>query len=222
MHPRTAAFGDRLRHEGQDDAVFQRDLARHQPEQHDVVDRLHRIVEGQRVFELRRVVLRRDHLDRKAQLVGHFPDPVVEPQRIGEGAGAVDHAARAVIGHQAAVLVGDQRIGFQFDADLRRQPLFLPVGDGPFQRAARAQFQRLAGIVVKVADDDLGVGVPRIADIVMAPFQLHVRQALHHHRARRVEQVAVVMHAEGRAAEPGRLSSPIFEFGRYLPRMMLR
>ena len=49
---------------------------------------------------------------------------------------------------------GDARVyrlqgkGLEFDTDLGGKAAGLPFGDGAFQRAARAEFQRLSGIVV--------------------------------------------------------------------------
>jgi len=53
MQPAAALVQERLRHEGEDDAVVERHFPRQHPEQEDVIDRLHRLVIGQGELELR-------------------------------------------------------------------------------------------------------------------------------------------------------------------------
>ena len=203
MHARASGLRHRLGHEGQDDAIFQRNLPRHQAKQHDVIHRLHSIVKGQRVFKLRAVKLGGDHIEREAHFIRHRPDPVVEPQRVGKRSGAIDDAARRIIGHQPSVIIGLQGKGLQLDADFWREPLGLPIRHRAFQRPPRTQRERRARIIIEIAQHDLGGGMPAVADLLAAPAQFHIRQTLFHHRPRRIQQIAVIMGAKDGAAEPG-------------------
>ena len=196
VHARPACLGNRFRHEGQNHPVVQRYLARQQAEKYNVVNCFDGIVKGQRIFKLGRVVFAGDHVQLKSQPVSDLPDPVVEPQRIGERPGPVNHAARRVIGVQPPSVVGHQREGFQFDPHLWGQPARLPIGHGAFQRPAWAQRQRNARVVIKIAEHNLGKRFPAHANLIGLPAQFHIGQAFHHHRAGCRQQIAVVMHAE--------------------------
>ncbi len=124
---------DRLRHEGQDDAVIERHFPRQQAEQEDVVDRPQRLVIGQRELELRGVIFRGETVNAKARGTCRFPDGISELQRVGEASRAVNIGTWRVIGNQLSILVMNKGIGLQFQTDLGREAQFLPVADGPLQ-----------------------------------------------------------------------------------------
>ena len=108
MHPATTCFDDWFWHKAEDHPFAQRHFARHLTKENDVIDSAQRVIKGERIFELRAVIFCGDHVELEAKLFGHIPDCIVETTRIGEGTCSIDHAAKAVVGNQFALVVVDK------------------------------------------------------------------------------------------------------------------
>ena len=125
MQPRSAAFGDRLWHKGQDIAFLERQLAGHEPEQERIITGLQRIVKTQRHFELAIIIFAIHRFQRQADRRGARPD-------------GIDKGPRRVIGAKHPVCIPLKDKGLQLQTDHRCQPHILPSGNRMFQRMTRA------------------------------------------------------------------------------------
>ena len=202
MHPVAARFGNRLGHKGQDHALCQGHFACHLAEENNVIHSLKCIIKRQCVFKLRAIIFGGDHIKVETNRFSHVPDRIVKTTRVSKRASSINDTTKTVVWHKLAVSVVNECKGLKFNPDLGRQPLSLPSGDRTLQRAARAHWQGCAIGVVKIAEHNLRAAFPTFSDFAFKPPQLHIREAFHHHGARRWQQIFVVMDAKCRPTKP--------------------
>ena len=202
MHAAAAHGQQGLGQEGEHDAVAEGHLARHLPEEHDLVHRLDGVVIGQRELELRRVVLGVHALDGQPAGGRLRPDGIGEAARVGKRAGGVGVRRGGVVGLEAAVGLDLEGEGLQFDAHHGVVAQRVPLRHGALERGAAAHRQRRAVVGVQVAHHHARGGLPARADVGGLPHRFHVGQAAQHLGPGRGDQVLVVGDAEGAAAKP--------------------
>ena len=96
----------------------------------------HGRVESEGEFILGRIIFGGDQIQRQANVLRLVPDRIGETAGVGEVSGAVDHAARGIVGHDLVIIGANEGVGFEFYSDFGAEAKGGPCGHGAFQFGA--------------------------------------------------------------------------------------